>query len=121
MHALRFYSDVIMLIMANQTDISLATFSLLLIVQRVEILEALTFRLGDGVADLGLDVMLTVRGEDEGQAEETHAHTVKSKTSGLFVCLGFSSASIFLNPRPDEERDESRHAPSTCKPPPLSI
>lgn len=68
---------------------------------------ALTFRLGDGVADFGLDVMLTVLGKDEGQAEETHAHTVKSKP-----CLSLPSACIFLTPRPDEERDESRHS---CK------
>lgn len=90
-------------------------------VQRLVMLTALTFRLGDGVADFGLDVMLTVLGKDEGQAEETHAHTVKSKTSSLFVCLSFSPACIFLNPRPDDERDESRQAPSACKPPRLSI
>lgn len=42
---------------------------------------ALTFRLGDGVADFGLDVILTVLGKDEGQAEETH--TVKSKANGV--------------------------------------
>lgn len=49
---------------------SLATF--LLNVQRLVIWTPLTFRLGDGVADFGLDVILTVLGEDEGQAEETH-------------------------------------------------
>lgn len=98
----------------------MATSSLLLNVQRLVILTALTFRLGDGVSDFGLDVMLTVLGKDEGQAEETHAHTVKSKTSSLFVHLSFSSACILLNPRPDEERYASRHAPSTCTPPLLS-
>lgn len=55
---------------------------------------ALTFRLGDGVADFGPDVMLAVPGKDEGQAEETHAHRVKSKRSSLFVSR-FSSSVHF--------------------------
>lgn len=75
----------------------MASFSLLLNVQRPVIATALTFRLGDGVADFGLDVMLTVLGKDEGQAEETHAHTVKSKTSN--VCLSQFFFSMHF-PRP---------------------
>lgn len=50
----------------------------------------LTFRLGDCVADFGLDVMLTVLGKDQGQAERTHTHThivnLIQKHLSMFVC-----------------------------------
>lgn len=58
-------------------------------VERLMIQMTLTFRLGDCVADFGLDVMLTVLGKDQGQAERTHTHTHSESHTKTFkhVCV----------------------------------